>query len=143
MSLDLLSFPLVLPVSSASAPPPFSVGDPQGPVFSSPFCTIPTIPEHSHSPPPMASDPTGAGFSNPGFSTELQHGSSVTLSSSNPQIQKLLFSSQISTSFYVLLTSISQDTHIRNLSVIPSSSFFSCPTDHPLLLPLPFKNLSN
>lgn len=52
---------------------------------------------------------------------------------------KVIVSSRISTSFYILLISISSDTHIRNLSVIPSSSFISCPIDHPLLVPLPFK----
>lgn len=51
VSLDLL-------LSSQAPLPqpflPFSAGDPQGAVFSSPLCTITTLPKHSH--PPHACD---------------------------------------------------------------------------------------
>lgn len=101
MSLDLLlSLPLVLQSPLLQPPLPFSVSDPQGSVFSYPFCTTPTVPEHSHSPPLMGSDQVLGSD----FSTELQHSSLVTLSSSNPQIQSYCFLSNL----YFLLHSAHQ-----------------------------------
>lgn len=63
---------------------------------------------------------------------------------SNSKSQNVIIFSLNLYSFYILLSiSISTDTQIRNPGVIPSFSFFSCPTDHTLQLTLALKNPSN